>query len=171
VLYKVGESLLALLTPILPFTMDEFNLNLPGKRKENSQYLGYPSYREVNEDILKEYEDFKLLRDDVLKALEEARVNKVLGSSQEALVLISFKNEALKTLFNTYESTLRNQVFVVSEIKESHNEGVDYKNAQIEVLRHQGHFCARCWNYENEAIVQKDDTYLCRRCHQVIHDE
>lgn len=171
VLFKVGETLLALLNPIIPFTMDEFNVNMPGIRKENAQFLNYPNYREVNEEVLQEYEQFKLLRDDVLKALEEARVNKIIGSAQEALVLIQFTNDKLKTLFNSYDLTLRNQLFVVSQIKESDNEGVVYKNAKIQILHHQGHFCERCWNYEDEAVKQADDSYLCRRCHEVIHHE
>ena len=168
VLYLVGETLLALLNPILPFTMDEFNLNMPGKRVENPQYLDYPKYREVNQALLDEYETFKLLRDDVLKALEDARNNKVIGSAQEAYVSIKFNNDDVKELFNSLPVKIRNQSFVVSEIKEEENDGAMYKNSQIKVTHHQGHFCERCWNYESDAIMQEDGTFLCKRCNEVI---
>ena len=168
VLYRVGETLLALLNPILPFTMDEFNLNMPGERTINPQYLDYPKAAPVNEAILKEYETFKLLRDDVLKALEDARNNKVIGSAQEAYVSIKFNNDELKYLFSTFSQRLRNQAFVVSEIKEEENNGAEYKNTKIKVIHHPGHFCERCWNYESDAVLQEDGTYLCKRCNEVV---
>ena len=171
VLYIIGETLLRLLNPILPFTMDEFNLNMPGERKDNPQFYDYPTYHAVNEDILKEYETFKLLRDDVLKALEDARNAKIIGSAQEADVTINFINPALKTLFNNLEPSLRKQAFVVSDIKEKENDGATYKNSQILVKHHTGHFCERCWNYEDDAVLQEDGTYLCKRCHEVINNE
>ena len=39
VIYEIGEALLRILNPVLPFTMDEFNGNLPGKRESNVQLL------------------------------------------------------------------------------------------------------------------------------------
>ena len=168
VLYKVGETLLALLNPILPFTMDEFNLNMPGERKANPQYLDYPKADPVNEEVLKEYETFKLLRDDVLKALEDARNNKVIGSAQEAYVSIKFNNEDIRNLFLSFSEKLRRQAFVVSDIKEEDNDGSEYKNSKIKVIHHPGHFCERCWNYESDAVLQEDGTYLCKRCNEVV---
>ena len=167
-LYLVGETLLRLLNPILPFTMDEFNRNMPGERKANPQYYDYPKYHEVNVDLLKEYDNFKLLRDDVLKALEEARNNKVIGSAQEAYVSVKFNNEDLRKLFNSFDKHLRNQLFVVSEINEEDNDGVELNNSKIKVIHHPGHFCERCWNYESDAVLQEDGTYLCKRCAEVV---
>ena len=168
VLYQIGETLLALLNPILPFTMDEFNLNMPGERSKNPQYLDYPKAPKANEDILKEYETFKILREDVLKALEDARNEKVIGSAQEAYVSIKFNNDELKALFNALPENIRKQSFVVSDIKEEDNDGAIYKNTQIKVIHHPGHFCERCWNYESDAIMQEDGTYLCKRCNEVV---
>ena len=148
--------------------MDEFNNNMPGKRASNPQYYDYPKYHDVNESVLKEYDSFKLLRDDVLKALEDARNNKVIGSAQEAYVSIKFNNEDLRKLFNSFDAHLRNQLFVVSEIKEEDNDGATYQNAQVKVIHHTGHFCERCWNYESDAVLQEDGTYLCKRCNEVV---
>ena len=148
--------------------MDEFNRNMPGSRKSNPQYLDYPKANAVNQAVLDEYEQFKLLRDDVLKALEDARNNKVIGSAQEAYVSIKFNNADLEKLFNSFDAHLRNQLFVVSEIKEKDNDGVEYKNSKIKVIHHPGHFCERCWNYESDAVLQEDGTYLCKRCNEVV---
>ena len=170
VMYLIAEDLLRILNPILPFTMDEFNLNLPGERKSNPQFLDYPKASEVDELLLKEYEDFKSLRDDVLKALENARNNKVIGSAQEAHVFISLidGNNPLKTILNSFDKELLAKMFVVSEVSLKENNGEEYKNLKVEVIHHTGHFCERCWNYDDNAIIQEDGTYLCPRCNRVI---
>ena len=155
VMYKVAETLLRLLNPILPFTMDEFNNNLPGKRSKNVQLLDYPKYEDRDDlNILKEYDELLLLRSEVLKALEEARNNKIIGSSQEALVLLP-ESEVAKR-YSLKELAF---IFVVSEVK--------YSN-KLEVIHHPGHKCDRCWNYSDDAELQEDGTYLCKRCGEVI---
>ena len=69
---------------------------------------------------------------------------------------------------DAFPERLRKQAFVVSDIKEEDNDGVEYANSKIKVIHHPGHFCERCWNYENDAILQEDGTYLCKRCSEVV---
>ena len=173
VMYKIAEDLLRILNPILPFTMDEFNNNLPGERKSNPQFLDYPKKEDVNEELLKEYDNFKLLRDDVLKALEAARNNKVIGSAQEAHVYISLidNNSQFKELLASLDKELLAKMFVVSEVSLKDNNGEAYKVLKVEVVRHSGHFCERCWNYDDNGIKQEDGTYLCPRCNKVINHD
>ena len=170
VLFEIGDTLLRVLNPVLPFTMDELNKNLPGERKENVQYLDYPTVKPVDDKVLAEYEVFKSLRTDVLKALEDARANKVIGSAQEAFVAVKFNdnNSPEAKLFNELDAKHAASLFVVSEIRALDNAGNDYELAKIEVKHHTGHFCERCWNYENDAEVQEDGTYLCKRCAKVV---
>ena len=170
VLFEIGDTLLRVLNPVLPFTMDELNKNLPGERKDNVQYLDYPTKKDVDDKVLEEYEVFKSLRTDVLKALEDARANKVIGSAQEAFVAVYFKdnNSPEAKLFNELEAKHAASLFVVSEIRAVENAGNDYESAKIEVKHHTGHFCERCWNYEDDAEVQEDGTYLCKRCAKVV---
>ena len=170
VLFEIGDTLLRVLNPVLPFTMDELNKNLPGERKDNVQYLDYPTKKDVDDKVLEEYEVFKSLRTDVLKALEDARANKVIGSAQEAFVAVYFKdnNSPEAKLFNELEAKHAASLFVVSEIRAVENAGNDYESAKIEVKHHTGHFCERCWNYEDDAEIQEDGTYLCKRCAKVV---
>ena len=170
VLFEIGDTLLRVLNPVLPFTMDELNKNLPGERKDNVQYLDYPTKKDVDDKVLEEYEVFKSLRTDVLKALEDARANKVIGSAQEAFVAVYFKdnNSPEAKLFNELDGKHAASLFVVSEIRAVDNAGNDYESAKIEVKHHTGHFCERCWNYEDDAEVQEDGTYLCKRCAKVV---
>ena len=173
-LYRIGDVLLRLLNPILPFTMDEFNNNLPGRRSKNVQFLDYPKHRirgDKEAKIEAEYQLLKNLRADVLKCLEEARNNKVIGSSQEAKVELAIVNEKEKyaaLLAQLDEKALAN-IFVVSEVNLKEDlDAPELTVAKVKVLRHAGHFCERCWNYEDDAIEQEDGTFLCKRCQKVV---
>ena len=171
VLYKVGETLLRILNPILPFTMDEFNKNLPGSRAKNVQYLDYPTYKEEDDSsLLEEYENMLRLRSDVLKALEEARNLKVIGSAQEAFVSIAILDNKVKEVASKFSLEELANLFVVSEVELKETNGQkEYEASKVEVKHHEGQFCSRCWNYSKLAIIQEDGTYLCPRCQKVIH--
>ena len=175
VISEIGETLLRILNPVLPFTMDEFNANLPGERVKNVQLLDYPkAKKEANRDeILKEYHLFQALRDDVLKALEVARNEQIIGSSQEAKVEICL-SEAGKSylhLFKGLDKLSIAKLFIVSglDFVDSLEGGASYPCGLIKVSHHQGRFCERCWNYEDDGLKQEDGTYLCHRCQEVIH--
>ena len=172
VLYKVGEALLRILNPILPFTMDEFNKNMPGKRVDNVQYLDYPTYEEKDdEELLKQYELILSLRSDVLKALEESRNQKVIGSAQEALVSLEITDESVKEVADKLSLEELATLFVVSEVVlESNPNQKEFEHSKVEIKHHDGKFCERCWNYSKFALVQEDGTYLCPRCQKVIHE-
>ena len=173
-LYRIAEVLLRLLNPILPFTMDEFNNNLPGRREKNVQFLDYPKHKDIGDKGAKldaEYELIKKLRSDVLKKLEEARNNKVIGSGQEAkveLCIVENKDE-YKKLFQEVDEKKLAKLFVVSEVvvKDDLDEE-KLEVSKVKVIRHQGHFCERCWNYEDDAVEQSDGTFLCKRCQKVV---
>ncbi len=172
-MYRISEALLRLLNPILPFTMDEFNRNLPGKREKNAQFLDYPKhkiYEAKEERLAEEYELFKALRSDVLKSLEEARNNKVIGSGQEAKVELEITKdkERYEKLINEIGLPGLAKAFVVSEVVIKENDGAELEVSRVKVIRHPGHFCERCWNYEDDAVLQEDGTYLCKRCQKVV---
>ena len=171
VLYRIGETLLRILNPILPFTMDEFNKNLPGKRVENVQYLSYPEACDSDDSLLlDEYEKILSLRSDVLKALEEARTAKVIGSAQEALVNLDVSDLEVKKVNDKFTTEELANLFVVSEvILEKNNRQNKYEHSSVEIIHHPGQFCSRCWNYSKLSIIQEDGTYLCPRCQKVVH--
>ena len=54
VIYKAVNTLNRLLTPILPFTMDEVYINIPGHEKESVQLEDYPTIsHEYDESCIK----------------------------------------------------------------------------------------------------------------------
>lgn len=172
VIYRISDALLRILNPILPFTMDEFNKNLPGNRINNVQLLDYPTVNK--EDISKELEDeFDLIisiRNDVLKSLEVARSNQVIGSSQEADVKVQFKDGKYLNVLSKFTSEELNKLFVVSsfEVLSNLKEGDEYQTSIIKVIHHEGTRCDRCWNYSFDIITLEDGTHICPRCQEVI---
>lgn len=159
--------LMRLLNPIIPFTMDEVNNNYPLKSKDNVMYYEYPTKSEVYKGSkdLENYKLIKSLRDDVLKVLEEARNNKVIGSAQEATVDLKVKDEALKEELNKFSMTELARLFIVSEVK---YEDVNVNEGTVsfaKVEKHGGVKCDRCWNYfDLEHIHEVEESHLCERC-------
>ena len=79
--------------------MDEVYQNIPGHLKSHIVLEDMPKRTKVfSDDILKEFALFKQVRQDVMKALEEARSNQVIGSSQEAYVKIFIKDEKTREI-------------------------------------------------------------------------
>lgn len=150
-----------LLAPILVHTMEElYQTNNP---KELSIHL--EDFVPVQDNLLTENEAEDMsklftLREDVYKALEEKRADKVIGKSLEADVTIQLDDE----LYDIVENVLGNdlaQWLIVS--KATPTKG-DYS---IMVEKANGSVCPRCWNI----VENVDEDGLCSRCHNVIHHD
>ena len=164
---KCVDTLMRLLTPILPFTMDEVNANFLNE-VESAQLLSYPEKEEFDEQKEEMFKKFLLLRDDILKAIETNRNNGVIRSEQEALVEIKINNEEIKVLFDKIKNNNIEKLFVVSEIR--YNDEVDgetYNVSTIKVTHHDGVKCDRCWNYSNDT-KEVEGSNLCPRCRKVL---
>lgn len=174
VIYECVETLNRLLTPILPFTMEEVYNNIPCTHKQSVQLESYPTEsHKYDEKLLKEYELISRLRSDVLKALEEARGNGLIGSSQEAAVTLHIKDQEVLKTFNKMSKVEKQRLFIVSSVEESVDvlldDAKDLETAQVRVKKHQGIKCDRCWNYVDD-IVEVEETHLCHRCHNAIEE-
>lgn len=166
VLYEVTYTLMRLLTPILPFTMDEVNKNLPNASKECSQLYDYPIKTKLfDESLLEEYKSFKEIRDVVLKSLEEARKNNLIGSPQEANVQLSVTTEDLYNLLKGFDKSELNRLFVVSNI-----EVLKGNELIATVSKHAGHKCPRCWNYV-DTLYEIEGEHVCERCYNALKGE
>lgn len=174
VIYECVETLNRLLTPILPFTMEEVYNNIPCTHKQSVQLESYPiESHKYDEKLLKEYELISRLRSDVLKALEEARGNGLIGSSQEAAVTLHIKDQEVLKTFNMMSKVEKQRLFIVSSVEESDDvlldDAKDLETAQVRVNKHQGIKCDRCWNYVDD-IVEVEETHLCHRCHHAVEE-
>ena len=159
VLLRIGDALARMLAPILVFTADEIWENLPN-RAEPSIHLAElpPASEQADESVFAEWDGLFAIRDDVLRALEEARVAKQIGSSLDAKVIIEESGGALE-LLRRHQSDLR-YIFIVSqvEIREAAGE------MKIAVSRADGQKCERCWNYSTRVGEVEVYPTVCERC-------
>ena len=93
-----------------------------------------------------------------MKALEESRSEKTIGTAQEAHAVI----ECTKADKDLLEGTLKEDVaqwLIVSKatLKEA-------ETNKVSIIKATGDKCPRCWNYTEEA----DENGLCSRCHRVM---
>lgn len=172
VIYKVVNTLNRLLTPILPFTMDEVYINIPGHEKESVQLEDYPTIsHEYDESLLKEYALISKLRSEVLKVLETKRQEGIIGSAQEASVMLNIKDEATKEAFNKFSKVEQERLFIVSKVELVDEKlANDMELSSIDVKENNGHKCERCWNYVDH-VTEVDGVHLCDRCLDAIKED
>ena len=158
VLFDVLNALVKLLNPILPYTSEEVYMLLPHD-KESIQLELLPEVVEYSDSQLvnEMFEKFFKIKDDVYRALEDARSEKLIGKSLEAEVSITLDD---KDFIDYFKDTLK-QLLIVSKL--NLNEG-EYN---ITVKPFNGVKCERCWNLFDEDEMVSD---VCKRCHEVIKE-
>ena len=158
VFYEILVSLIKLLTPILPHTMSEAYDNLAYKEAEDVYLTDMPQ-EETNLDIdlEKQFDKFMEYRDIVLKALEEARANKIIGKSFNAKLTITLDDEAKKVFMPIEEDA--KQLLIVSQLEFKEGNKFD-----VLVEPATGCTCARCWMIV--PVCNEDE--LCPRCASII---
>jgi isoleucyl-tRNA synthetase len=104
------------------------------------------------------------VRSVVLKALEDARNNKLIGGNLEAQVRLSAP-DPLYALLEKYKAELR-YLFIVSHVGLEPGSG----ELKVEVSKADGLKCERCWNYSTR--VGEDAKYptVCERCAPVLRE-
>ncbi len=162
VLYNVLYSLIRLLAPILPYTSEEVYGYMGGKEKSvHLEHMPEIITYENAEEILKDWSLFFEVKDEVNKALEKARDDKLIGSSLEAEVLLNLDGE-YKGVALKLEKYLK-QLFIVSNVTLTDKELPKVSKFGVEVERSQGEKCERCWNY-----VEHTENGLCPRCASIL---
>ncbi|ENP8283992.1 isoleucine--tRNA ligase [Staphylococcus pseudintermedius] len=168
VLFEILVNMTKLLAPIIPHTAEEVWSHIEQVDEESVHLTNMPAKEEVDQALLDKWNTFMALRDDVNRALEAARNEKVIGKSLEAKVKIgnspSFDTLAFLESFNDLH-----QLFIVSQVElVEDTKGEAYQHGTIEIAKADGEKCARCWNYSESlgSVGELDD--LCPRCQEVV---
>ncbi|EGQ1711641.1 isoleucine--tRNA ligase [Staphylococcus pseudintermedius] len=168
VLFEILVNMTKLLAPIIPHTAEEVWSHIEQVDEESVHLTNMPAKEEVDQALLDKWNTFMALRDDVNRALEAARNEKVIGKSLEAKVKIgnspSFDTLAFLEGFNDLH-----QLFIVSQVElVEDTKGEAYQHGTIEIAKADGEKCARCWNYSESlgSVGELDD--LCPRCQEVV---
>lgn len=176
VLYDTLISLTKLMSPILCHTADEVWACIPNMTEESVQLTDMPEAKELPnaKELEEKWNKFLTLRDDVLKALEEARNAKVIGKSLNAKVSMYVDADTKQFLESIQESF--EQLFIVSKFEvaglreEAPAEAIQLENSAIVVSKAEGETCERCWNVTPEVGQDEQHPTLCPRCAKVVKE-
>ncbi len=174
VMYDTLLALLKLMSPILPHTTDEMWGYLEHEQEESVQLTDMPDARtatEEDEALLARFGRLMEVRDDVLKALEEARNEKTIGKSLEAAITL-YVPEDLKAQFAANDIDFA-QFFIVSKFTVGGN--LEHSPAEatgsvvrVTVEKADGEKCARCWSVPGTVGEDPNHPELCARCAEVV---
>ena len=167
-IWRIGEALVRLVAPIMTFTADEIWQYLPRveARAESVHLTLFPKPGEITGDVKDkeapaalqtDWQKMFEVREEVLKALETVRQNKVINDSLEAKLTVTAPKDIFE-LLTRYRKHL-NEFFVVSasDVKEGAELSVTADHAP-------GQKCERCWNYSTHVGEDKNYPTVCERC-------
>lgn len=175
VLMNVLEVLVRVMAPILSFTTDEvWESYPPGLRYESGhvssvQLAGWPkdsdflphASRDEDDAIIRDFEIILEVRDVVTKALENARNEKLINKSQEAIVDVTVPQEVLP-LVSKYDTAVFEELFIVSEVNFASGNSIEVKIGVSSLEK-----CPRCWNYRTLGDNKKYPE-VCARCAEAL---
>ncbi|MFZ4199579.1 isoleucine--tRNA ligase [Lysinibacillus sp. NPDC056220] len=176
VIYDTLMTLVKIMTPIIPHTTDEMwsYLHAQGTVEEASvQLTDFPE-----EDVQANFENLRAkwekiidVRDDILKALEEARNAKTIGKSLEAKVTVYAKEDVVALLNDANIDFAQLSIvsaFEVATIEEVPADALVLEHVSIVVEKATGEKCERCWSISETVGANAAHPTVCARCAEVV---
>jgi isoleucyl-tRNA synthetase len=174
VIHTILTTIVRLMAPILAFTAEEIWLGVP----HGTESVHMESFPEVDstlrdENLSAQWEKILAVRNEVLRALEVARRDKVIGHPLDAKVRIALPPELDKDLAGQGE--LLRTVFIVSQVSIEPEsaltapvQGVELPGLKVQVETASGEKCGRCWMRSDKVGQFPDQPGICDRCYAVV---
>ncbi len=178
-MYDVLDVLVKMLAPVLAFTTEEiweYMSHSSSHDRESVQLNPWPAVNEryLDAELEKKWDKLLAVRDDVSKALETARAEKIIGHSLNAAVTL-YADEDYYKFLSGLEDQLAT-VFIVSDVRvhevhcppstrivKGEATGID-----IFVENAGGEKCERCWIFSEAVGKNQKHPTLCERCSSVV---
>lgn len=174
VMYDCLLTLLKILTPILPHTTDELWSYL-NEEEPSVQLTDFPEVDERSnfKELKEKWSKVMDIRDEVLKALEEARNEKVIGKPLDAKVVVYTDDEEVLSLLNDEkvdfkQISLVSQFVVAGSRKDAPENAIALEKTSIAVEKADGEKCERCWSYSETVGQNEKHPTLCSRCAEIV---
>lgn len=177
VMYENLNSLIRLLAPILVFTADEIWEYLPGNSAESDiQLEEMPECRLewLDSSLGEKWDKILDLRNDITKALEIARQEKIINHSLTARVDL-YPDEKAYAFLKDWDNLA--EIAIVSDLtlhkaEEKAPEGAQtaehFEGVKIAVNPAPGCKCERCWMYSMQTGQDPEYPDLCPRCLKIV---
>ena len=196
VLFYLASFLTRFIAPIMPFTAEEIWKSFDCKGKKESIFLeDYPCKNDSEKELLKiwaqdekfldKWKNIFVFRPVLLKKIEELRLERSIGNSLEAKVVINLENECPEIQLAKGEKfeKIWAQIAIVSQVeinvgKIDENLDLIDKSLLPEILRENkiaikvtkadGQKCSRCWNWAEKVTKINDEHEVCDRCLDIL---
>ena len=174
-MYRIGHALATLAAPVLPFTSEEIWAWLPEPKEQSVHLARFETLDDAARDSSSApaWERLTKLREEVAGVLEEARREKVIGSSLEGAIALTAHDalEADREATGMTGSGLAD-LFIVSDVfgaaardsTDGWRDSTAYPGLSLRFEKAPGRRCDRCWKVTPEA----EETGLCIRCREVL---
>jgi isoleucyl-tRNA synthetase len=170
-MYVILDGLVRLLAPILPTTSDELwrHLPRPDLREVSVHVAEFPARGELDAmadaALVEKWDRLLAVRDEVNKALEEARQAKTIGNSLGARVKMRARGATAELLARSKPDLA--MLFIVSQLELETAAG-NGPALEVVVVRAEGEKCPRCWRTVPSVSSTPGTEGLCDRCVDAI---
>lgn len=172
-LYQIAEAMTRWMAPVLSFTAQEIWDTLPGERGEfvftDVWYDGINQYAEQGQLDDAYWSTILAVKEQVNRALETAKKDKVLGASLEAELTL-YVSDSLKETLAKLEDELRfvliTSAVTLAPISDKPADAFDSEldGLFVAVNASNSTKCERCWHYSSTVGVNPEYVDLCGRC-------
>ena len=180
-IFLILDAMVRLLAPILAFTSNEIWLAMPHRKEDDARHVMLNDMPKPDEslklsaDEAEKWDKIIALRDDVNKAMELARSEKIVGKPLDAKVTLGYKNSEDAAFVSAIKDEL-GQIFIVSEVvvKNEEIEGMSAESAEglsIKVEASTLPKCPRCWMRHEGIGTNENHPELCPRCAAVVDNK
>ncbi|WP_375492056.1 isoleucine--tRNA ligase [uncultured Nostoc sp.] len=175
------DNLARAIAPVLSHTAEDIWQYLPYKTPYKSVFeAGWVQVEEKwrNPELAEFWQALRQLRTDVNKVLEQARIEKLIGSSLEAKALIHIPHKQLGDAIKALNPVKGNGIdelrylLLTSQVELLDSaeglQGLEYtaqtEDWRIAVVKADGQKCDRCWNYSTRMGESAEHPLICERC-------
>ncbi|HNX14953.1 MAG TPA: isoleucine--tRNA ligase [Oscillospiraceae bacterium] len=161
VIWQVLDAITRIMAPIIAFTSDEIWKAMPHRKSDDKLspvFNAFPKTENIDiSDV--DWDALFALREEVKKALEDARSEKLIGAPLDAAVTITTP-DADKL---AKDADLMRELCIVSGLKLEKGDKVSVK-----VEKAGGCKCVRCWTYSDSVGKDGGHPELCARCASIL---
>ncbi len=181
-LYRIVDGMTRMLAPILAFTSQEIWTAMPHRAGDDPECVLFndiPDYDPalaLGEKDAARWEKVIKLRDDVNKALENARNEDVVKKNQDAKVILEADPMAQED-FSDFAPEELAALFITSQVEVVHTEScasslgamsTQFMDLDVRIEAAEGSKCPRCWNHDTHIGASGHHAELCDRCAKVL---